>query len=136
MRGRGARRRGRPSVAGLTLRSQFEADVYADALRRGILVEYETERLTYVTAHVYRPDFILPNGIIVEAKGYFPQADRAKMLAVREANPDLDIRLLFQKAGTPIRRGSRTTYGQWATQHEFIWTEGTIPRYWAEETKP
>lgn len=134
---RGAPRRGTECVvAGVRFRSLFEGDVYADALRRGIPVEYETQRLFYVTKHVYRPDFILPNGIIVEAKGYFPANERAKMLAVRAGNPDLDIRFLFQKARTAIRRGSRTTYAMWADQHGFTWAEGaSIPAAWAEEER-
>lgn len=120
--------------AGVRLRSRFEADIYSDAVRRGLDVTYEPDRFTYTTPHVYRPDFRLPNGVYVEAKGYFPTTDRTKMLSVRESNPDLDLRLLFQTASTKLRRGSRTTYAQWAEQHGFQWAEGpSIPAVWLEE---
>jgi hypothetical protein len=39
--------------------------------------EYETLKLNYTLSSVYTPDFILPNGVILEAKGYF-QTRRSK----------------------------------------------------------
>ena len=59
--------------------------------------EYETLKLDYTIKAVYTPDFILPNGVILEAKGYFKPEDRRKMLAVKKQHPDLDIRLVFQQ---------------------------------------
>ena len=116
---------------GIRFRSRFEANVYQNAESRGVELEYERERLTYVLTKVYRADFRIPGtNIIIEAKGHFPAADRAKMLAVRDMNPDFDFRLLFQDASTKIRRGAKTTYGQWADRNGFEWAEGVIPEGW------
>jgi hypothetical protein len=47
--------------------------------------QFETLKLPYTLAHVYTPDIILPNGIILEVKGKFfvkGVDSRPKMLAV------------------------------------------------------
>jgi len=43
-------------------------------------IKIEWEDLAYRT---YTPDFILPNGIIIESKGMFTAADRRKHLAIK-----------------------------------------------------
>ena len=95
---RGGRRPGtRTTVEGITYRSKFEASVAVDLSDRGIEAAYESMRIDYDMPRIYVPDFILPNGVIVECKGYFPPEDRAKMMEVKRNNPDLDIRILFQR---------------------------------------
>jgi hypothetical protein len=112
-------------------RSKYEAEVARLLTESGVPVLYETKRVPYEMPRVYIPDFILPSGVMVEAKGYFPSADRTKLVAVRDSNPDLDIRLLFQKASNKLRKGSPTSYGQWATRSGFVWAEGpAIPKDW------
>ena len=59
------------------------------------------------------PDFFLPNGVIIEAKGFFKPSDRRKMLAVKEAHPELDIRFVFMRDNT-LSKSSKTTYSMWA----------------------
>jgi len=87
--------------------------------------------LDYIIESVYTPDFILPNGVVVETKGHFKSDDRRKMLAVQAQHPDLDIRLCFQNATDKISRAKRSmTYGQWATKHGFKWSSGCIPASW------
>lgn len=81
---------------------------------------YEAEKLEYVIHAKYTPDFFLPNGVILEAKGFFKPADRRKMLAVKEANPELDIRFVFQRNNT-LAKTSKSTYGDWADKHGFLW---------------
>ena len=83
----------------------------------------------------YTPDFILENGIIIEAKGWFRADDRTKMLLVNEQWPQLDIRLLFEKADNTLSKRSKTTYKEWAEKHGFIWAEGLIPLSWINEPK-
>ena len=39
--------------------------------------EYETLKLNFTLSAVYTPDFILPNGVILEAKGYFKPEEAA-----------------------------------------------------------
>ena len=112
-------------------RSKFEAQVAHSLKKRGLAFNYEGRALPYRIEAVYNPDFILPNGVIVETKGLFPQEDRRKMLAVKEQHPDLDIRMCFQNANVKLSRAPRSiTYWQWAERHGFLWCEGHIPTSW------
>lgn len=111
-------------------RSKFERQIASQLKLAGVRFEYETIRLGYTRKCSYTPDFILPNGIVIEAKGFFKPSDRTKMLAVREANPDMDIRFLFQNAKVKITKGGKTTYGDWADKKGFIWAEKDIPNTW------
>ena len=45
---------------------------------------------------LYKPDFVLNNGIIIEAKGWFKARDRVKHLLIQEQYPELDIRFCFR----------------------------------------
>lgn len=93
--------------------------------------EYETLKLDYTVKAVYTPDFILPNGVILEAKGYFKPEDRRKMVAVKKQHPELDIRLVFQAPYNTLTKHSKTTYAQWAEKYGFPWTIYTnIPLEW------
>lgn len=89
-------------------------------------------RVSYTLTKRYIPDFVLPNGVIVEAKGYFESKDRTKMLLVKKQNPNLDIRFLFQKANNRLTKSSNSKmYWQWCEQHGFDWSEGEhIPKDW------
>lgn len=103
----------------------------------GYKFEYETLRLNYTVSAVYTPDFILPNGVILEAKGYFKPEDRRKMLAVRKQHPQLDIRLVFQAPHNTLTKTSKTTYAEWAEKHGFLWAAShSIPLEWFENPSP
>lgn len=114
-------------------RSKFEESIYKTAVKSNLKLDFENQKLPYTHTFNYIPDFELPNGILVEAKGYFRPADRVKMVAVKKCNPDKDIRLVFQVASKPIRKGSKMTYGDWADKYGFQWAEGTIPAAWWKE---
>lgn len=119
-------------------RSMFEAAV-AKALRAlKVPVHYETLKLVYTVPErtaTYTPDFVLPNGVIIECKGRFTAADRKKMLLVIRSNPDKDIRMLFQNARTKINKGSKTTYAMWCDKNKIKWTEGSVPPQWVNENQ-
>ena len=83
----------------------------------------------------YLPDFVLPNGIIVEAKGYFDSRSRAKMIAVKKHNPNLDIRFVFMNSRNKLRKGSKTTYAEWCEKYGFKYAESTIPLKWFKEKR-
>ena len=96
--------------------------------------EYETLKLNYTLSANYYPDFILPNGVIMEAKGYFKPEDRRKMLAVKKQHPDLDIRLVFQAPGNTLTKTSQTTYAKWAEKNGFLWAPShDIPPEWFDK---
>lgn len=121
----------------MNFRSKFEETVYNNVLEKGQTVEYEPFSLGYLIKGNYYPDFVLPNGIIVEAKGYFDSRARAKMIAVKKFNPDLDIRMFFMNSRTKVRKGSKLTYADWCNKYNFPFAEGSeIPEEWfAEENK-
>jgi hypothetical protein len=90
--------------------------------------------IRYVVPARYIPDFLLANGIFVEAKGWLRPRDRAKMLRVAKENPQLDIRFVFQRANSRISKSPNSlTYGEWADKHGFKWAELHIPEEWFNE---
>lgn len=113
-----------------TFRSKFEEDVYLSARRSRKRLEHEPHYIPYVIKGSYLPDFVLPNGVYVEAKGYLDAAAARKMKAVKASNPDLDIRFVFQKANGKRNKRSKVQNWQWAEKHGFPWAEGTIPLDW------
>lgn len=119
---------------GTVFRSKFESTIYGTAKASRKKLEYEPKDaiINYSIAFRYQPDFRLPNGILIEAKGHLDAWDRRKMVAVKAARPDLDIRLVFQSANRRLSRHGKT-YGEWAEQHGFPWAEGTIPLAWYKE---
>lgn len=118
----------------MKFRSKYEETVYNNTIEAGFEVEYETCQLQYLLKGNYYPDFILANGVIVETKGYFDSRSRAKMIAVKKANPDADIRMLFMNSKTKIRKGSKTSYADWCEKYGFPYAEGShIPLKWLKE---
>ena len=71
---------------------------------KNVAFTYETIRLDYTLEGTYVPDFILPSGIMVEAKGHLRTEDRRKLRAVKTQHPHLDIRLCFQNANEKISK--------------------------------
>ena len=97
---------------------------------------YETTTIPYMVPaknRTYLVDFSLPNGILVETKGRWVAADRAKHLLIKKQHPKLDIRIVFMSGKTKIRKGSPTTYGMFCDKHGIIWAEKEIPKSWFSE---
>ena len=115
----------------IKFRSNLEEKI-ADLLEGlGVSYEYESTKVPYTIQHHYYPDFILPNHVYLEAKGYWDPADRRKVLAVKKDNPDVDIRMIFQSPFNKISKKSKTTYAQWCERHDIPWTSfHDIPLDW------
>ena len=97
----------------------------------GVTYEYESCKVPYTIQHHYHPDFILPNHVHLETKGYWSPEDRRKIAAVKRDNPELDLRMVFQSPYNKISKGSKTTYAQWCEKHEIPWTHfHDIPLDW------
>lgn len=114
-------------------RSTFEDSLTRDMEVRGLQFEYEPKdgHLGYMLE--YFPDFRLPNGILVEAKGFFDSTDRTKMLRVKMANPEADIRFVFM-ANNKLNPKSKSRYSDWCEKHGFQWFVGrSIPEGWWHE---
>lgn len=119
-------------------RSKFEDKLSAQIRELQKQEEYEKYYINYeipATKHKYIPDFVLPNGIIIEAKGIFEREDRQKHLYVKEQNPDLDIRFVFQNPKLKLYKGSKTTYADWAEKNGFKYSTRQIPDAWFREPK-
>jgi len=93
-------------------------------------IKIEWEDLAYRT---YTPDFVLSNGIIVEVKGQFTTADRRKHLAVQKQHPKLDIRFVFENSKRKLRKGAKSTYGEWCIKYGFRYYDRVIPEDWLKE---
>ena len=111
----------------------FEPEVAANLKARGVPIVYEETAFSYVVNHLYTPDFELPNGIFIEAKGYLSKDDRSKMIKVRQQNEEMDIRFVFQAPENKIYKGSKTTYGMWADRNGFKWANKAVPKDWIDE---
>jgi len=112
-------------------RSKLEEKV-ADLLTNlGVNYEYESTKVPYIIQHHYTPDFVLPNYTYLETKGYWDAADRRKILAVKKANPQIDLRMVFQAPYNTISKKSKTTYAQWCEKHNILWSSfHNIPLDW------
>ena len=113
-------------------RSGLEDVISKDLKNRGVDFGYETVKINWklVENKTYTPDFILPNGIIIESKGRCVPEDRKKHLKVREQNPKLDIRFVFSNSRNKIRKGSKTTYAMWCEKNNFLYADKRIPDEW------
>lgn len=125
-------------MADRKLRSGFERKVRKFLEEEKVKYTYESLVIKYTvpeTKRSYTPDFILPNGVIVEVKGYWDAASRRKMALVVEQNPHLKIKLLFQRDNT-ISKKSKTKYTEWAKARGIdcaVSTSGKIPEEWLDE---
>ena len=117
-------------------RSGLEEKVAAQLDGLSISYQYEKVKLKYVVneTRTYTPDFLIPNGIIIESKGRFVAADRKKHLLVKQQHPDLDIRFVFSNSKAKISKGSNTSYGDWCDKNGFLYADKLIPEEWLNET--
>jgi hypothetical protein len=117
-------------------RSGLEERIAEQLDQLGVEYTYEKVKLKYIrpaSEHIYTPDFVLANGIIVETKGRFLLADRMKHLMVKKHNPDLDIRFVFSNSNARISKASKTTYAMWCRKHGYLFADKTIPTEWINE---
>lgn len=129
-------------------RSGLESSNATFLRQHGVPFEYETRRIYYVVPRrraSYTPDFVLPNGIIIETKGLFDAEDRQKHILIKQQFPDLDIRFVFSRSATTltkvmkivegqkIRRENPTTYATWCQTHGFQFADKVPPLGWLSE---
>ena len=108
--------------------SEVKYKAFLDA--HGVDNEYEPDIFRYtLPTGKYTPDFKIfrkstkdaSSPIYLEYKGVFSGKDRRKLRYVRQSNPTLDLRLVFERSSNKLNRCSKTTYGEWATKNGFIW---------------
>lgn len=131
-------------------RSSFERNIAGDLRRRGVKFKYEPYKIVYwkkirqakciecgckdiVERHTYLPDFLLnKNNILIEAKGKFTSPMRSKMLAVKESNPELDIRFLFMRNNW-LTKKHLERYSDWCEKHSFDYAFMKVPDEWIKK---
>lgn len=131
-------RRGGYSRSSTPYRSGFEDKVITVLKDASIPFTYEKHKINYEipsSQHVYTPDVVLANNIIVELKGLFESEDRKKHLLVKEQYPNLDIRFVFQNSKNKLYKGSKTSYGDWCDKNGIQYADKLIPPSWLKETK-
>ena len=129
-----------------TKRSKYEDTLTANLDKNSKEYHYEEFSLEYTVKHKYTPDFVLPNGIIVEAKGCecFKKGDhsigsldskaREKMLKIKRQYPELDIRFVFPKDFKFKNLKTTPRASQWCKKNGFKYHIGnTIPESWFKE---
>jgi len=118
----------------INYRSKFEQGLARQLEKAGVDFDYEKESYEYTLVKKYTPDFFLPNGIIIEAKGKFTSEDRRKHLVIKEHYPQLDIRFVFMRDNR-LRKNSSTNYSDWAYKNGYNYYIGEVPKEWLREGK-
>ena len=112
-------------------RSGLESKIADLMTELGVKFEYESTKVPYILQCNYTPDFILPNGVYLEAKGLFTSEDRRKILAVKKDHPEIDLRMVFQAPFNKLSKKSKTTYAAWCEKHDIPWSSyHNIPLSW------
>lgn len=127
-------------------RSGAEEKLAEYLTKLGVKFEYETLKLEYLKPirnglcdtcgkskvkqkHIYTPDFILSNGVIIEYKGRFTATDRSKLLAVKRSNPDRKVYLVFG-SDNKLQKNNEKRYSDWCTANGFDYAVGAPPARW------
>ena len=116
-------------------RSGLEETIAKQIHKAKHILRYETIKIKWVDFSVrsYTPDFVLDNGIIIEAKGFWSTADRRKHMEIKNQHDNLDIRMVFENSKRKIRKGSNTTYGDWCIKKNIRYCDRVIPQNWLKE---
>ena len=120
----------------LGYRSGLEEKTAQNLTSKGVGFLYEEVVIPYETPpkkHRYTPDFVLDNGVIIETKGRFISADRAKHLLVKAQHPELDIRFVFSNSKAKINKRSKTSYADWCEKNGFLYADKEVPEAWIKE---
>lgn len=123
----------------LGFRSGLEMKVAEQLKELGVDAQYEAIKIPYKVPAVvrnYTPDYVLPNGIVIETKGRFTLDDRKKHLLIKEMYPALDVRFVFSNPLNTLRKGSKTTYADWCVKHGFLYAHRWVAPEWIEEVLP
>ena len=115
----------------MAFRSRLEEKVADLLVELGVKYEYESTKIPYQIQYNYTPDFLLPNGVYLETKGYWDAADRRKIKAVKTLHPEIDLRMVFQAPFNKISKRSKTSYAQYCDKLNIPWCSFVnIPLQW------
>jgi len=127
------------------LRSGLEREIRDQLEKAGIKFEYEPEKIEYrrqvirgickcgnervYQRRYYIPDFVLENGIRLECKGRLTSQDRAKLVAVKQQHPTIDLRIVFG-ANNKLNKNSQKRYMAWAAENGIRASIKEVPESW------
>ena len=117
-------------------RSGLEDNIAKQLKRLNTGAEYEPFKIPYYipkSDHTYTPDFVLPNGIVIESKGRFTLEDRKKHILLQQQWPDLELRFVFSSSKSKLRKGSKTTLANWCDRNGFLYADKLVPEAWVSE---
>lgn len=117
-------------------RSGLEVSISNHLASEGVAALYEPGPILFHEPgrdRKYFPDWELPNGILIEGKGWFKSEDRKKHLLIKYQHPELDIRFVFSNPQTKIGKKSTTTYAKWCETAGFLYAKGLVPEAWWKE---
>ena len=126
----------REKAIALGFRSGLEVAIAEQLKALGVDAAYEPVTFAYeplLKQRTYKPDYVLPNGIVIETKGRFVTADRQKHKALKAQHPDIDLRFIFSNANARISKQSKTTYAKWCETNGFKYADKTLPPVWVKE---
>ena len=99
-----------------------------------VKADYEADKIEYVIRANYKPDFKCTdkdgNTFYIETKGYFDVEAVKKMKAVKETNPDLDVRMWFM-SDKKIPGRKKMKYSDWCEKYGYKYHIGeSFPKHW------
>jgi predicted nuclease of restriction endonuclease-like RecB superfamily len=109
----------------MALKNKFEQKINRQLKRAKSVYTYETEKIPFVIASHYIPDFIVQTElgrVYIECKGYLRPEDKRKLIAVKRQHPAKDIRLLFYSFNPKQVK--------WAERNGFRFAFEKIPSEW------
>lgn len=109
-------------------RNNFEKRIEKALKKAKVSFKYEAEKIPYVIAGHYIPDFILTTKsgkIYLETKGHFRPEAKRKMAAVKKQHPEIDLRILFYSR--------KLKDIKWAEKNGIKYAISELPEEWLNE---
>lgn len=101
-----------------------------------VVFQYEPMKIDYEWKEEksYTPDFVLPNGVMLEVKGVLFIEHRKKHLFIKHQYPELDIRFVFDNPNKKLRKNGKMTHADWCERYGFRYCKLSdgIPEEWLD----
>lgn len=107
-------------------RNSFEKDIEKQIKNKGAKVSYEPEKIPYTSYYI--PDFLVvpkskrKKSFYLECKGFFRREHKTKMTNFKRSNPDIDLRIIFQRFNKKDIK--------WSEKNKFLYAIKDIPKEW------
>lgn len=120
---------------GIPFERERDAFIYIETVRKSVCRECGSENCGQ--RRIYRPDFFLPAGVIIETKGYLDAPARSRHKLIREQHPGLDLRLVFQRDHVIKQTKNKDRYSDWCRKNDIkFWICREMPpKEWLLKTQ-